>query len=217
MSVHDWQQLITHVGTHECGVQQHMLPMVRHLDGRPARVNTPPAGVHPRPAAVLVVVTADDQCPTVILTKRGGGLREHGGEISLPGGRVEAHETSIQTALREADEELSVDAQCLDVIGTLHPVYVPRSNHLITPVLAWNHTPFACVPNPAEVDAVLYAPLPDLLASDAVAYEPRHINGYDVEVPYFFVAGHKVWGATALVLCDLVARIHATTTRPLRT
>jgi 8-oxo-dGTP pyrophosphatase MutT (NUDIX family) len=212
MSVHNWQHLITHVGTHECGVQQHLLPMVRHLDGRPARVNTPPPGAQPRPAAVLVVVTADTECPTIILTKRGGGLREHGGEISLPGGRVEAHETAVQTALREADEELAVDATCIDVIGTLHPVYVPRSNHLITPVLAWNHTPFLCVPNPAEVDAVLYAPLPDLLADNAVVYEPRHINGYDVEVPFFWVAGHKVWGATALVLCDLVARIRVTTT-----
>lgn len=217
MLVPDWQQLITHVGTHECGIQQHMLPMVRHPDGRPARVNTPPAGSQPRPAAVLVVVTADADRPTIILTQRGGGLREHGGEISLPGGRVEAHETAIQTALREAAEELAVDAQCLDVIGTLHPVYVPRSNHLITPVLAWNHTPFACVPNPAEVATVLYAPLPDLLADNAVVYEPRHINGYDVEVPYFLVAGHKVWGATALVLCDLVARIRATTTRAFHT
>lgn len=204
-----WYDITQQVANHPFGVVQQALPMVRYHDGRVARVNTPPAGVTPRTAAVLVIVTPYRGSVALVLTRRGGHLREHGGEIAFPGGRLEADETAPLGALREAHEELGIVATTLAVIGQLHAVYVPRSNHMVTPVVAWSATLPTLIPNPSEVAEAFLAPLSDLLPEHAVAYEERDMRGERVVVPYFLVQHHRIWGATALIICDLVARIRA--------
>ena len=79
----------------------------------------------------------------------------------------------------------------------------------MVPVMAWAPTIPPITPNPSEVAEVFFAPIPDLLRADALAYEEREIRGESVIVPYFQVHHHRVWGATALMICDLVARIRA--------
>ena len=183
--------------------------MVRYRDGRIARINTPPDGTTPRPAAVLVILTPHRADAALVLTRRGGHLREHSGEIAFPGGRLEGDETAHQGALREAHEELGLAATSLKIIGQLHTVYVPRSNHSVTPIVAWCDTLPTLSPNPSEVAEVFLAPITPLLAPDALAYEERDIRGETVIVPYFMVHNHRIWGATALMMCDLLARIRA--------
>lgn len=204
-----WYDIAKHVAQSAYGVVPHELPMVRNRHGHVARVNTPPAGVVPRTAAVLVLMTPHASDAALVLTRRGGHLREHGGEIAFPGGRLESNETAPEGALREAREELGIDTTAVEVIGQLHPVYVPRSNHLVTPVMAWCSMLPAYTPNPSEVAEVFLAPLSLLIPTHALAYDEHEIRGEHVIVPYFMVNQHRVWGATALMICDLVARIRA--------
>lgn len=202
-----WYDIAKRVAQHPFGVMPQDLPMVRYRDGRIARINTPPDGTTPRPAAVLVILTPHPDGVALVLTRRGGHLREHSGEIAFPGGRLEADETAVVGALREANEELGLTADCLEIIGHLHTVYVPRSNHSVTPVVAWSHTLAPMTPNPSEVAEAFLAPITPLLAPDALAFEEREIRGETVVVPYFMVQQHRIWGATALMMCDLLARI----------
>jgi len=204
-----WYDIATKVAQHTYGVATLQLPMVRYRDGRVARINTPPEGSIPRPAAVLVIVTMQNDHAALVLTRRDGHLREHSGEIAFPGGRLEADETAQAGALREAHEELGIAASHLEIIGHLHSIYVPRSNHSVVPVMAWAATIPPMTPNPSEVAEVFLAPITDLLRADALVYEEREIRGESVIVPYFQVHNHRVWGATALMICDLVARIRA--------
>jgi 8-oxo-dGTP pyrophosphatase MutT (NUDIX family) len=205
MTLH-WNTIIQQISQHDQGITIDDLPIVRYSDGRPARINYPAEGVTPRLAAVLIVLTPRETEVQVLLTRRGGGLREHSGEIAFPGGRQEPGETSISTALREAHEELAIPASAVTVMGTLHTIYVPRSNHLVTPVVAWCDTLPELSPNVAEVAEYFTADLPPLLRPDAMQYETRQMLGDTFVVPYYPINHHRVWGATALMLSDLILR-----------
>ncbi len=182
--------------------------MMHSLDGRTLRVNEPPAGITPRRAAVLIMATPAQQGVELIITRRSGSLRQHGGEIAFPGGRVdESDESVIACALREANEEIGISAAAIKILGTIHHVYVPRSNHIVTPVVAWVAQPPTYTTNPAEVDEVFHLPIDAILGSDALRIEERHIQGETIRVPYYPFQEHRIWGATALMLCDLSARI----------
>lgn len=201
-----WLSIIQQVTQHDQGISFDDLPIVRHSDGRPARINHPADGISPRLAAVLIVLSQHGDDVHVLLTRRGGGLREHSGEIAFPGGRQEDGETSVLTALREADEELAIPASAVSVLGTLRTIYVPRSNHLVTPVVAWcPHLP-ELSPNIAEVAEYFTTPFPPLLHPSALHYETRQMLGDTFVVPYFPIHQHRVWGATALMLSDLILR-----------
>lgn len=201
-----WFSIIQQVSRHDQGVTIDDLPIVRHSDGRPARVHHPAEGVIPRLAAVLVVLSPYQDNVELLLTRRGGTLREHGGEIAFPGGRQEAGETSIDTALREAYEELALPSNSVHVLGTLHNIYVPRSNHLVTPVVAWCDELPPLTPNPTEVAEYFTTNIPPLLRPEAMQYETRQMLGDTFVVPYYPIRQHRVWGATALMLSDLVLR-----------
>jgi 8-oxo-dGTP pyrophosphatase MutT (NUDIX family) len=141
-----------------------------------------------------------------VLTRRTETLPSHKGQISLPGGARETNESLVQTALRETQEELGVPPQGTEIIGQLSALYTPPSNYCIQPVVA--HRPVAPTfyPDPAEVAEVLEVPLALLLApsirreeywSDPRFESPRH-------VPFFDIHGQVVWGATAMILSELV-------------
>ncbi|NBU63818.1 MAG: CoA pyrophosphatase [Chloroflexia bacterium] len=206
---HPWQHTMQQITQHDYGVKPHLLPMLHHRDGRIARINHPPDGVTPRAAAVLILMMPNHHDSDIVLTRRGGNLRHHGGEIAFPGGKVDYGETVETAALREAEEELGIAATTVTVMGTLHTIYVPRSNHMVTPVVAWCDTQPHFVPNPTEVAEVFVAPLRSLLVADALCIEERPFGDEHLLVPYFLIHGYRVWGATALMLCDLLARIRA--------
>ena len=165
--------------------------------------------VHPdtRNAAVLILLYQVEYQPYFVLTKRTEKLRKHQGQISLPGGAQEAGETLIETALRETTEELSVDPTRIQVLGALSPLYVEPSLFCIHPVVGFLESRPDFKPNHHEVAEVIEVPLSDLFRADSIRKEVREIRHLRMHVPCFLFSGHKVWGATAMVLAEFAAVI----------
>jgi 8-oxo-dGTP pyrophosphatase MutT (NUDIX family) len=172
----------------------------RLLDG-----SLPPHAGRERPAAVLILLFPRDEVPHVVLTVRSAGLPHHADQISLPGGRPAPGETAEDTALREAVEEVGVDLARVTVAGRLTPVHIAVSGFTVQPVVALADAAPAFVPNPGEVAAVLEVSLP-ALAEPATLRSGRRIRGsIEIDAPYFAVGDHQVWGATAMLLGELLA------------
>ncbi len=164
-----------------------------------------------RDAAGLVLLYPHDGEWRVPLTLRGSWMRQHTGQVSLPGGRVDPGETVEQAALREAHEEVGVEAALVDVIGRLTPLHIPVSGHLLHPVVGITATRPAFRVAEAEVERLIEVPLKALRDPSLVLREPRMRERPPLvvmDVPYFHVDGVKVWGATAMVLAEFLALLH---------
>jgi 8-oxo-dGTP pyrophosphatase MutT (NUDIX family) len=165
-----------------------------------------PAGL--RDAAGLVLLYPHDGEWMVPLTVRGAGLRHHTGQVSLPGGRVDPGESIEAAALREADEEVGLRAGHVDVLGQLTPLHVPVSSHLLHPVVGLVAARPEFTVAEVEVARLIEAPLQRLRDPAAVSWERRRRElppAVIMDVPYFEVDGAKVWGATAMILAELLA------------
>jgi 8-oxo-dGTP pyrophosphatase MutT (NUDIX family) len=162
-----------------------------------------------RKAAVLIVVepTASGwSLPTIV---RPATMKAHAGQVSLPGGMVEAGETAIQTALREFHEELGADPAKLQVLGTLAPIFVFISNFVVTPVVAISPQPLTLTPSPDEVAEVLPVPLVRLV--DPACRSSLLIRRGELAflAPCFDIAGRQIWGATSLILAEFAALLRS--------
>ena len=157
-----------------------------------------------REAAVLVAIT-DRPDPGVILTHRSAALRDHGGQIAFPGGRIDEGEDARAAALREAWEEIALDPACVQVLGEADH-YRTITGFGVTPVVAMVPPDLPLVPNPAEVDAWFEAPLGFLL--DPVNHQRRQIVFKGQPRSYFEIIWdeHRIWGATAAMLVNLSRR-----------
>ena len=164
-----------------------------------------------RDAAALVLLYPVDEEPHVLLTVRGGSLRHHTGQVSLPGGAVDPGETIEAAAVREAAEEVGVVGSDIQVLGRLTALHIPVSGFLLHPVVAAADTRPRFMAAPHEVARLLEVPLMLLEDEATVRFERRNFERQgrtvDVEVPFFDVHGEKVWGATAMVLAEFLALI----------
>ncbi len=167
---------------------------------QPGRV---PGGL--RDAAALALFYPRAGAPHLLLTVRAADLPHHGGQISLPGGEVEPGESIEDAALREADEEVGVDRASVRLLGRLSAMHIPVSGYALHTVVGIANTAGAWVPHAREVARVLEAPLDALLDPARRAVETRRYEGRDYDVPFYEVEGEKVWGATAMVLAELLA------------
>lgn len=182
--------------------------MPRDGQGRSARPVDAPQGATPRVGAVLVLLYPERDGLHIPLTVRTASLRHHSGEVSLPGGGFDAaDETLDQTALREAWEELGIIRSEVEMVTSLTPIWIPVSNFRITPYVGIAHTRPRFTPAPAEVALVIETPLATLVDPRNVRSEVRELRGGMVQVPYFAVGEHHVWGATGLVLAQLIGRL----------
>lgn len=184
-----------------------MIP--RGRGGVPERSLQPPPGTPPpRRGAVLVLLYPYEGDWLLPLTVRTAALRQHSGEVSLPGGRFDEGDGTLErTALREAWEELGIPPEQVEMITSLHPVWIPVSNFLVLPVvgLATARPPFK--PGPGEVALLVEASLRHLTMPEARQTTMRVLRGSEWDVPFFAVGNHQVWGATALILAQLVNRV----------
>lgn len=154
-----------------------------------------------RRAAVLVGLTEEAQ-PRVLLTVRSDDLPTHQGQISFPGGRLEAGESVREAALREAWEEVGLDPAGVTVLGELDDVFTPIGFH-VTPLLARIPADSVYTPS-AEVAALLLPPLSELRAITPVQ-ERRTAPGGEAFILYRYPwRGFDIWGMTARVLHDIV-------------
>lgn len=163
----------------------------------------------PRIGAVLLLLYCHQDELSIVLTRRRDDLQSHPGQISFPGGRHEAPETLVMTALRETHEEIGVEPDVLTVLGELTPIYILPSDFEVHPFVAWyknGERPFFH-PDPREVAEIVEAPLRLLLDPAIRAEEVWNIRGLEVAVPYFAVGSHKVWGATAMMLSEFLERL----------
>jgi 8-oxo-dGTP pyrophosphatase MutT (NUDIX family) len=151
----------------------------------------------------------DDETLHFALTVRGSGLRNHTGQVSMPGGRVEPGETIEAAAVREAQEEIGVDPQTVEVLGRLTPLHIPVSGFLLHPVVGFTSKRPAFQRAEWEVARIIEVPISMLSDPSVIKREirTRTVKGESigVDVPYFAIDGEKVWGATAMVLAEFCA------------
>jgi len=158
-----------------------------------------------RKAGVLMLLYVKDGRLTVLLTRRTERVNHHRGQISLPGGEQHPGESLEATALRETVEELGLDLTAVRVLGRLTPLYIPPSNFCVYPTVAFVPGPLAFRVQPEEVAEVIEPPLDHLADPAHRKRETWTYGGLDHEVPFYEFAGHKIWGATAMVLAELIA------------
>jgi 8-oxo-dGTP pyrophosphatase MutT (NUDIX family) len=173
-------------------------------------LEAPMTGTYPSapgavPAAVLIPVLAATEEPRLVFTRRTDTLSRHAGEISFPGGLVDDGERPAAAALREAEEELGLQASDVELLGGLPPVHTYVTGILILPFVGWLRTDPRYTPNAAEIAEVLEFPIADLTRRGTERWLEHEGRGFRSFV--YDMDGAMIWGATAHVLRSLIERI----------
>lgn len=172
---------------------------------RPGRYSDEP-GPDVRRGGVLALFYAHEGTVWLPLILRPTYTGVHSGQVGFPGGGREPGDADLTaTALREAWEEVGVPAEQVQVLGTLSPLFVFASNYLVQPTVGWTPSRPAFNADPYEVAQLLETPLATLLDPATIHREPWNLRGTQVEVPYYSVLGQTVWGATAMMLAELLS------------
>jgi 8-oxo-dGTP pyrophosphatase MutT (NUDIX family) len=172
----------------------------------PGRYIDAPIPETARKAAVLILFYSKlDRAFTSLIRRQTLETDRHSGQISFPGGKMESFETNpVQTALREAREEIGVDGD-LEILGSLTPLYIPVSNFHVYPIIAWSekHPSFSI--QPEEVDELIELDLDLLFNPDLkAAVDIPVLSSLVLEkVPVYEMHGMVIWGATAMMLSEL--------------
>lgn len=154
-------------------------------------------------AAVLVPIVDRSSGLSVIFTQRTSHLKAHSGQVSFPGGRAEPSDPTPEfTALREANEEIGLQMERVEVLARL-PEYLTRTGFRVTPVVGLITPPFDLVPDPREVEEVFEVPLAYLLDPSNHARETRELQGRTVGYYVVRYESRTIWGATAGMLMSL--------------
>lgn len=176
-----------------------MLPLERRKD-LPNTSGNP----LPKSSSVLLLLYPLDDYFGTLLIKRTEDLSVHSGQISFPGGKKDPEDkTPVHTALREAEEEIGITAGSIDILGELSLLYVSPSNFDIHPVIGFTKQLNDLKPNPEEVEFIIELPLKNIDSCRTVS--DLTVRSYKLkQVPCYTVNGHMVWGATAMILQELL-------------
>ncbi len=180
---------------------QRMKPKM--ADGAPLRLkHTTP----PRKGGVLILLYEENDEVRFPLIQRPTYEGIHSGQMALPGGRFELGDRDlIDTALREANEEIGVDATNIEVLGNLSEFFVAASNYMVLPVVGKiNYRP-SFLPEPREVEEIVTPTIQQLVIPDNAREKEMTVrNGFRMLCPYYDLEDRVVWGATAMMLSELV-------------
>lgn len=157
------------------------------------------------PAAVLVAVT-DRSDPGVILTIRLDNMRTHAGQVAFPGGRLDPGEDAVGAALREAHEEILLDPDLVDVIGSIEP-YQTVTGYVVTPVIGVIPPDLQLSPHEQEVADWFEAPLAFLLDPANQRLQSALFQGAERHYYEIVWNGRRIWGATAAMIVNLSRRL----------
>ncbi len=164
---------------------------------------------HARSAAVLLLLSRDpaDGQWRLPLTLRPADMLHHGGQVCLPGGGCEVGETPEQSACREFAEELGAPPEPIQILGRLSPIYVFNSGFQVTPCVGWMPRRWDWTPNPAEVERVYETALEELLQHGPPSQLAVERAGIRFTAPCMELSGQQVWGATCMILGELIEHL----------
>ncbi|MBM2813984.1 MAG: hypothetical protein HW421_746 [Ignavibacteria bacterium] len=181
------------------------LKMAPLIDGVPYRKFQ--AEQNAKASAVLVLLNyiPEEDDYSVLLTLRSSDLLSHSGQISFPGGRSEPDESFEETAIREAEEEIGLRRGNINVIGKLSRLFIPPSNYLIEPVVAYFEREQEFSISSGEVEEILFTRLKAISEPQSIVRENWNLQGMTADVPLWRVhPTTPLWGATAMILMELV-------------
>lgn len=194
--INDLQYAFTHTLP---GIEAH-----KEMTGNVSRTWKIP--VSHRKSAVLVCLYEKNGEIFLVFIRRTKDGKAHSGQISLPGGRMDPHDADlIHTALREAQEEVNIQAKEVHIIGNLTEIYIPVSNFLVYPTVGYLPYKPLLIPEPNEVDLIIEAPLMSFF--EEKNYSTISINfkkGISFQAPAFIIKGHTIWGATAMIMNEFL-------------
>ena len=157
-----------------------------------------------RPSAVLVGLFESSNGVEAILTRRSQNLTNHRGEISFPGGRLDAGESVLQAALRETQEEIGLSPEDVEVVGELNSMATVVSNSHIVPIVGRYRTPPKLHAVNNEVDRVFSVPLSELVQTDTYSQEHWIFDDREFQINFFYLDDETIWGATARILFQVM-------------
>lgn len=188
----------------------------KELPGREAQMKMSPEPLDPdvvlprkesdtaHPSSVLIALYPDaDDLLNVILTLRTDNIR-HAGQISFPGGRREGDESPEETALRETEEEIRVERSKIQIVSSLTPLYLHRTDNQITPFVGFLEQKPKLIPNPAEVQEAFAVGLQELIDCQNFKKERWDLAQASFNVPYWTIHEVPLWGATAMMMSELI-------------
>lgn len=171
------------------------------------RFKTQPNEKTRRSAVLILFYPYRDQIlvPLILRPKYDG---VHAGQMAFPGGRYEkTDENLIRTALREAQEEIGIKAADVQILGKLTELFIPPSNFYVLPVIGKLPYKPDFYPDPREVEAVLEVTLDEMMDESIVGSSVLDVRGVTIDAPFYDIQGHKVWGATAMMISELLTII----------
>ena len=157
-----------------------------------------------RMAAALLCLYPHEEGVAIPLTVRATTLARHAGQVSLPGGAKDAGETLVEAALREASEEIGLNAASVRVLGELTPIHVLVSGFTLHPIVGVTDTRPDFQPAAGEVAEIVEVRLEELRDASRVRTGTRDREGLTIEYSYLDLCGHHVWGATAMILGEFI-------------
>lgn len=164
-------------------------------------------------SAVLILIYIDekDNKPYIVLTLRSTKLRKHSGQVSFPGGKMDESDKSLEeTALREAEEEIGLKRNSdIEILGNLSPLLIPVTNFKVYPIVSFAKSKPNFRINVDEVEKILFVSLEDLLTVKNIKQKSfgKSSSGIKHQAPYFDLQNVEIWGATAMMLAELITTL----------
>jgi len=164
---------------------------------------------NPKKSAVLILLYPSKEIIKTVFIVRPVYQGVHSGQVAFPGGKFDEIDLDLkQTALRETHEEIGIKPESIQVIGNLTNVYISPSNFLVTPYIGYINKQPEFIPDKREVGQILTYNLLELNNSAIKSEKLIKLSlGFKIKAPYYDIAGHTVWGATAMIISELNAII----------
>lgn len=176
-----------------------MAPRPKYIEGIEGIHSCPPIK-----SAVLVLIVPYENELAIPFIQRSNAGKYHGGQIALPGGKMEKEDSdALQTALRECHEEIGVPEERVSILGVLSDIYIPLSNFNITPIVGTTLKLPDFTLSANEVEKVILVKLSDLFDDGNKTTHSFTRHDHEIVAPGYNIGDHFIWGATAMIIAEL--------------